>query len=335
MRSAIIRNPAALLVAVAAAALPFFVPLAARAGDGAGTGVARISFLAGDVVVQRGDSAAPVAAALNAPLLGADYLKTGDASRAEIQFDGASMVRLGPGVQMRFTHLDPGDRALQLAQGTLELRLLRTGGGSYVVDTPSVSVRAHQSGIYRISVTSDGQTMVTVRSGEAEIVTPQDDRTLDPGSTLIATGAASDPALQSSAAIAYDDFDRFNQDRDDRHERALADAPSHVDRNLEGIDALDGYGRWVSDGSYGQVWAPYNVGSNWAPYRDGRWVWEDQFGWTWVAYEPWGWAPYHYGRWYRSAAYGWCWYPPQAAEFAPVWQPGIVAFFTFGGGGIG
>ena len=50
---------------------------------------------------------------------------------------------------------------------------------------------------------------------------------------------------------------------------------------------------------YGPVWTP-TVDAGWAPYRDGRWVWEPYWGWTWVSYEPWGWAPYHYGRWFLN-----------------------------------
>ena len=42
------------------------------------------------------------------------------------------------------------------------------------------------------------------------------------------------------------------------------------------------------------------VAVGWAPYRAGRWIWQDPWGWTWVAAEPWGWAPYHYGRWVFS-----------------------------------
>ena len=73
----------------------------------------------------------------------------------------------------------------------------------------------------------------------------------------------------------------------------------------------------------------------WAPYRDGRWVYEPYYGWTWVSYEPWGWAPYHYGRWF---VYGgnWGWWPgPVYGGYRPVWAPAYVSFFGFGGGGWG
>jgi FecR protein len=339
MDSSFVRKPAAL---GAAAALLFsaFVPLAARADSDAtvaaspaGVGVARISYLRGAVAIQRGDSATPSTAAINAPVLGADYVTTGADARAEIEFDGTTAVRLGAGVQMRFTHLDAGDRELQLAEGTIELRLLRGLDGRSQIDTPSVSLRPRVAGAYRVSVDSAGRTQITVRSGSADVVTPQESRTLSSPATLLAQGPAASPVLQYANAIAYDDFDTFNTSRDQRALRALADAADYVAPGVSGVADLDAYGRWMSDTDYGHVWVPYNVAPGWAPYRDGRWAWEDNFGWTWIGYEPWGWAPYHYGRWYHHHRYGWCWYPD---PFVNVWRPALVGFFTFGSGlGLG
>ncbi|MBV8579247.1 MAG: FecR domain-containing protein [Candidatus Eremiobacteraeota bacterium] len=332
--SRFLRRPAALLAAFAAALLSVSAPLAARADgdDTSGAGVARLSSLSGNVAIQRGDSTTPIAGVINAPVLGADYVTTGDDSRAEVQFDGSSAVRLGSNVQMRFTHIDGANRELQLAEGTIDLRLLHGTDGTSDVDTPSVTVRPLEAGSYRVGVDPSGTTFVTVRSGSASIITPQGNRTLERGSTLVAEGAASNPSITFSDAVALDDFDQFNNDLDTRELRAL-DSYAYVDRGVQGVDDLDQYGHWVSDPGYGQVWVPNDVASTWAPYRDGRWVWEDGYGWTWLGYEPWGWAPYHYGRWYHSAAYGWAWYPPRPAVVVTTWQPALVAFVGFGGGG--
>lgn len=319
--------------------LALIAPLVALAQDDpdpdsaapAGIGVARISLIEGSVAVQRGDSNDSLAAAQNAPVLGGDYVTTGDGARAEIQVDGYSQVRVGQDVQMRFTRLDANTRSLQLAAGTIELRLMRgVGSVATVVDTPSITIKPHQAGSYRITVTADGQTLVTVRLGDAEIDTPQNQQDLQPGSTLVAQGEATDPTLQTQAAVALDDFDRFNAERDRDLAGALADAP-YVNPQIDGINDLAADGRWVDDASYGNVWVPDDVGPDWAPYRDGRWVWEESYGWTWIASEPWGWAPYHYGSWYNSPVYGWCWYPPQPAVIAP-WRPAMVAFIGLGGG---
>ncbi|MDB5092579.1 MAG: hypothetical protein JWO85_680 [Candidatus Eremiobacteraeota bacterium] len=335
MHSSVVHRRSVLLATAVALVLPFVVPnlALAQADDGAGVGVARISLIAGSVAVQRGDAATPSAAVINAPVLGGDYLTTGDDSRAEVQMDGSTIVRLGSNVQMRFTRLGGDARAIQVAEGTVELRLTRGTDGRADIDTPSITVRPRLSGSYRVSVTGDGRTLVTVRSGDAVIVTPQGDRALSVGSTLVAQGPASNPSITSQAVVALDDFDRFNEDRDARNERALADE-QYVSRDIAGADDLPSYGRWAPDSTYGQVWVPSNVAPDWAPYRDGRWVWEDGFGWTWIGYEPWGWAPYHYGAWYRSPVYGWCWYPPPHRRYVS-WRPGVVAFFSFGGGSIG
>ncbi len=333
MHAPSIRKHAAPLAALALGALLFAAPPPVRADDAAaapsaGIGVARISLISGQVAVRRGDSATATAAAINAPVLGADYVTTGDGSRAEVQFDSASAVRLGGGVQMRFTRIDANDRELQLAEGTIDLRLLRQADAQ--IDTPSISIRPRAAGSYRVTVDASGATQVTVRSGRAEVITPQVTEVLVPGTTLLARGAAASPALQRVDAIALDDFDRFNGDRDVREQRALADA--YAPPGVAGIDDLDAYGRWVNEPAYGSVWVPSYVATTWAPYRDGRWTWQDGYGWTWIGYEPWGWAPYHYGRWFHSPRYGWCWYPARA--FVP-WSPAIVTFVTFGGLGFG
>ena len=334
MHSFIFRRRAALLAA--AFVLPLAMPIAARADGDAGTdpgGVARISFLQGPVSVQRGDSASPVDAAMNAPVLGADYITTGNGARAEVEFDGRTAIRLGENVQMRFAHLDQDGREVQLAQGTIDLRVAGDVDPRTDVDTPSVTVHALEPGSYRISVDSDGSTFVTARSGRAEVVSPHGAEPLGTGRTVVATGTAANPHVENVEAVALDAFDSFCQDRDANFDRALASNEPYVNPNVQGVGDLDADGSWMNDPQYGQVWSPNDVPANWAPYQDGSWTWEDGYGWTWVGYEPWGWAPYHYGRWYYSAAYSrWCWYPPARAQVA-VWSPALVAFFGFGGGG--
>src|SRR5262249_16249602 len=66
--------------------------------------------------------------------------------------------------------------------------------------------------------------------------------------------------------------------------------------------------------------------------QEGRWTWEDWYGWTWVSSDPWGWAPYHYGRWFHQPGFGWCWYPG-LRSVRHYWSPALVGFFGFGGGG--
>ena len=90
-------------------------------------------------------------------------------------------------------------------------------------------------------------------------------------------------------------------------------------------DALAPYGKWVQHRTYGQVWYPRNVDRDWRPYTNGYWAHTIDYGWLWVADEPWGWAPFHYGRWAWDDWYGWIWVPGR------VWAPAWV-FWRSGGG---
>jgi hypothetical protein len=333
MRMPFVRITVSLAAALAFAAAAVAAPRAASAQsyDGPGTGVARISLVRGDVAVRRGDAATATAAVVNAPLLGADYVTTGAGARAEIELDALTAVRLGPNVQLRFARIDPDDRELQLAEGTIDLRALRDGAARAQVDTPSVAIRPRGAASVRIAVDADGRTAVAVRSGAADVVTPQGAQVLAPGATLYARGPASNPAVERGAALALDDFDAFDDERDARALRALADA--NAPPGIAGAEDLVAYGSWVSDATYGTVWLPSAVAPGWAPYRNGRWTWEDGFGYTWIGAEPWGWAPYHYGRWFHDPRRGWCWVPARAVV---PWSPALVSFLTFGGGpGLG
>ncbi len=82
------------------------------------------------------------------------------------------------------------------------------------------------------------------------------------------------------------------------------------------FQALDRYGEWLSTRSLGEVWRPFDPGTGWVPYRNGRWE-RSENGWGWVAHEPWGWVTYHHGRWWQHEHLGWVWSP--GSEWAPAW----------------
>jgi len=302
---------------------------AEQAPDKNGPGVARVSVIQGSAVVQRGDSQTQTAAVRNAPLLPGDYISTGSTSRAELQFDGFTAVRLGGNVQARITNNDPSNRQMQLADGTVEVGLVHSGQ-PIQIDTPSVTVRAQDVGDYRISIGKDGSSWVTVRRGRVDVVTPQRTYSLEEGRTLVARGSASNPSITYTSAVGFDSFDDFNAKRDQTMLAAVNASPN-LNPSIAGYDNLDAYGQWQDVAGYGQVWVP-DQSANWAPYRDGSWTWEGGYGWTWVGNEPWGWAPYHYGRWFYANGYGWAWYPPAYGYGYNSWSPALVGFFGFGVG---
>jgi hypothetical protein len=300
--------------------------LAQDPGEAPDHGVARISFLTGEVNVQRGDSGELVAAELNAPLVARDHILTAQDSRAEVQLDWANFVRLASDSEVRMAELKDRDFLLQVVSGTMTFRVLRDSDSQVEISTPMVAIRPRLAGTYRITVRDDYSAEVTVRSGEAEIFAGNKTDFLRAGQTLLVSGDPSSPQRIYRAAIARDDWDRWNENRD--HDLERSDSYKYVSRDIYGAEDLAGHGRWVYDSPYGWVWVP-SVDAAWVPYRVGRWTWVDYYGWTWISGDPWGWAPYHYGRWYHAPSYGWVWYPGET-RVRYYWRPALVSFFGWG-----
>jgi hypothetical protein len=298
-------------------------------------GVARVSYMNGNVSVRRGDSGELVAAIVNAPLVAGDRIVTSDTGRAEVQFDALNLVRLGPASEVRLSELAYHRYQIQIATGTAIFRIVHDSDAQVELSTPSVAVRPLKAGVYRVSVLPDGTSQITVRLGDAEVFSPRGSEPLHQGQTMVARGSASDPEFQLSSVPADDEFERWCVSRDRLLEKSTS--ARYVPHDVAGTEDMEGNGRWVNDGTYGNVWTP-NVAATdpgWAPYSCGRWVWLDYYGWSWVGCESWGWAPYHYGRWYH-ASFGWAWWPGAGFGTPYYWRPALVGFFGWGGGvGIG
>ena len=207
---------------------------------------------------------------------------------------------------------------MQVGRGTVTYRLLRDTNAQVEIDTPSISIRPTRQGVYRITVTDDGQSYVTPRAGQVEVFTPKGSQMIPMGQTLMARGDASDPEYQMVAALNRDDWDNWSDSRDQVFQQAWANTQRYVPQGVYGTEELAGQGQWVPAPDYGgYAWAP-NVGPDWSPYSNGAWGWEPYYGWTWCSYDPWGWAPYHYGRWFNR--------PGLAGRGGPGSWAGITIF---------
>lgn len=296
-----------------------------------GRAVARLSLMNGDASVRRGDSGEWVAASVNAPLLAEDSIHVAPGGYAEVQFDHSNYLRVAGDSEARISTLDNGRYGVQVIKGLVTFRVLRQNSAMVEVATPQVAVRPGPGGAVRVELLAEGYSRISVRTGDADVFTPKGVEKIRPGSLMMVRGSAQDPEFQVTAAAVPDEWDQFNDKRD--RDLLAAKAYQYVSPEVSGAEDLDQYGHWATDAQYGSVWVP-TVAADWAPYRSGRWVWEDFYGWTWVAYEPWGWAPYHYGSWYHRAGLGWAWYPG-AVNRHHYWRPALVAFFGYGGFGVG
>jgi hypothetical protein len=312
------------LLAVAGLALwsLVFAPMALAAVTDPPGRVARLSDSSGEVGFSPAGEEQWYAIGRNRPLTTGDRLWSERDARAELQF-GSTAMRLGPDTGIEILELGDGIAQVQLGQGALNLSVRRMHRGESIeIATPMLAFVIERAGRYRIDVDArDQYTTIVVWEGSGIAYG-------ESGSFPLRTGDAVryyDSDLRDYELFALprsDSFDRYSQARD----RRLRQSQSlrYVDDDLIGYDELDEYGSWRQTSGYGAVWYPTRVSANWAPYRDGHWVWQEPWGWTWVDDAPWGFAPSHYGRWVSvRGRWGWL---PGPRNVRRVYAPALVAF---------
>src|SRR5580693_2759031 len=263
------------------------------------------------------------AAKVNFPVAEDGWFATDPNSRTEFRV-GADSIFLANNTEAGFTRLRDKDLQLALQQGRVALhRRQPNRESSTEVDIARGGIWLLQRGEYDIDAgDADRSTRIAVFAGSARFVGGGVDITIKAGDALLLSGTDTLSATVEPATV--DEFVRWCRAHD-YHEDRLA-APHHVSPAITGFEELDSYGIWAREADYGEVWFPKSVPADWAPYREGRWVWIEPWGWNWVDDEPWGFAPCHYGRWARIHD-RWAWVP---GEFAPepVYAPALVAFIS-------
>ena len=186
-----------------------------RGGNQGDAGVARVSIADGDVEILRGDMRDRVQARGGMPLAGNDSIATGRSSRAEVQLGPGNLVRLNEETRLRI--VDAGNRyfRIEVLSGTVNVSQLRGGDADIDVMAPNTTVRPLKTGVYRITVRDGGQTDLTVRKGEAEIVSSRGGEKVKSGHRASVRGERQNPELRISGAEPKDSFDRWNERRDD------------------------------------------------------------------------------------------------------------------------
>ena len=288
--------------------------------------VARLSYISGAVSFSPAGEDDWVEARINRPLITGDRLWVDGGARAELQV-GSAVFHMGGDTSVTLLNLDDRVAQLQLAQGTLNVRVRRLGPRDVVeVDTPNLAYSIRRPGRYRIDVDPAGDaTTVAARDGQAEVYGEGAAYLVNAGQSyrFFGTSLRDYDYLE---APRDDAFDRWTYARNRRGDDSAS--ARYVSRDVIGYEDLDEYGSWRPAEGYGNVWVPNRVPAGWAPYRDGHWAWIAPWGWTWVDDAPWGFAVSHYGRWANlGGTWGWV---PGPVRAQPVYAPALVAFI--GGG---
>lgn len=254
-----------------------------------------------------------------------DRLRTDERARVSLRIGSASLW-LDERSDLEFSQLDEGRVLLQLDKGDLGLRLrAQDVVGDYRVQTREGLVLPERDGLYRVEQLDRGsrayvwQGRLRFEAGRGGDVPP----------VLLQAGEqaefwwAGGPRVERQR-IEGDEFGDWMLAQSQREGDGLGSSQRYVSAEMTGAEDLDRNGRWEQAAEFGSVWIPYQVAPDWAPYRNGRWVWTRNWGWSWVDDAAWGFAPFHYGRWVQWGG-RWCWAPGRYVA-RPVYAPALVAW---------
>ncbi|HLN99492.1 MAG TPA: DUF6600 domain-containing protein [Pyrinomonadaceae bacterium] len=314
---------------------------------------ARIQHVDGEVALnnslQNGDANAQwLVAAPNQPFSVGDRIYTRDNSRASLAFTGRNFARLNPNTELDVLELSDSRTQLALRDGSALFDVgYLPAGQLFEVGTPYGAVDFDQPGLYDVGFDNNGNVLVSVLSGLAQVVGLGGSGQISKGEMLTLLGqTAAQVALSRldgrNAGYLIDDYYRYQypnvyDGRYSSYDAYLSDpyyydpyrrftSYQYVNSYIPGIYDLDYYGDWQNLSGYGYGWRP-RVDTGWVPYQQGYWETDYPYGLTWVSSEPWGYAPYHYGRW-AFVNNQWYWIP-DAVNTTPLYSPALVAFIPF------
>jgi hypothetical protein len=319
---------------------------------------ARIQRVEGEVALNNGDAVSGqsdqwIAATENQPVSVGDRIYTRDKSRASLAFTGRNFARLNPNTSLDVLALNDARTQLAMRDGSAMFDVgYLNSGDLFEVATPYGAVDFQQPGLYNVGI-SNGQVLVSVLSGLAQVVGLGGTGQISKGELLTLVGSTAADAVLSQidgrdAGYLVDDYysyeyPRYYDGRYRDYNSYLSDpyyydpyrrnvSYQYVNSYIPGLYDLDYYGDWRNVDGYGNCWAP-RVDAGWSPYQSGYWYNDYPYGPTWVSSEPWGYAPYHYGRWaYVSDRWYWV---PEATSVTPVYSPALVSFIPFAQNEIG
>ena len=255
-----------------------------------------------------------------------DQMRTDARSRVTVRV-GSSTMWLDEESDMEVLQMDDAATVLRVMTGDLALRVRTAQTAQETrIQTREGVISPEMEGLFRIDQLDRGSRLAVLQ-GRAQFDS-------DPGAPVqrawLREGEqaefwwAESPRIERQP-ISRDKFSAWFLAQD-QAEGALAwgdDAP-YVSPEMTGAEDLNRHGNWEVAVEYGNVWIPTGVAAGWEPYRDGRWVWTRQWGWSWVDNAPWGFAPFHYGRWIQHRG-RWAWAPGRF-EPRPAYSPALVAW---------
>jgi len=284
--------------------------------------VVRIKTVEGEGFVQRSYDEGNEEATVNLPLFEKDTVGTTEGRLAVylgrmnyLRLDADSIAVLEKVPQLRRTDLN-----VRLSQGSIYLDIESLDQEKGIeIQTADCGIFLLSKGVYRVNSNQEGRTEVIVLEGIAEVAGRENSHNVRENQMIVMEGGEVAERPFYFSAADKDDFDQWNNEQSRELGYARIGTSRYLQSGYEDNEyEMSRAGRWsyMSDfNSYG--WIPYNTGSDWRPYSNGRWVWNPHYGYVWTSYDTCGWFTHHYGRWHWSTNQGWCWLP--SYHWSPAW----------------
>lgn len=290
-------------------------------GDGAGAQaaetaplrVARLTFVAGAVQIERADNTGEDAPVLNMPLTEGTRIVAGDYGQAEIEFEDGSLVRLTPrtSLSLDMLGLEGGTATtrMTLLGGLAYFELRKAAGVIYSVNAGGVTMTPAENATVRVKM-DDSPAVFAVLTGAVRLERVEGFRAQLRAGESLRADAKDETRYFLNEQFADESWDHWNESRDelaaDDATKRTAARDAYAGAQGYGWADLDANGNWYNVPGQGQVWQPDVADENFDPYGYGNWVWSGG-GYVWASGYAWGWTPFRCGRWIYFPGFGWGW----------------------------
>ncbi len=286
--------------------------------------IVRLSYVEGDVQLDRNTGEGFTKAFLNLPIVEGARVSTGADGFAEAELEDGSAIRLAPNSLLEFSQLERDNNGTQttvdLAQGEAYFQWNQNHHDAFRVRVGDQLFTPKKKSHFRITLNGTDSALA-VFNGELDMFRSNGEKVEVKKNETLSLSQEDPGRYYLDRSIATDALDQWDHDRQSDLERELA-AQQNAYANL------NQYGSYITVPDYGQIWRPAGFGYGWSPFQDGSWVYYPTCGYVWVSSYPWGWAPYRYGSWVFVNNVGWGWRP---GPFGGGWNVAPVFIHPPGG----
>jgi len=272
--------------------------------------IVRLSYLDGDVEIDKGDGRGFNTAYLNMPVVHQSKVWARD-GQTEVELEDGSSIRLTPDTIVAFNDLsldNNGGRStsIELQQGTAYFDIHHHDADHFELQFARDRIDLQKSARFRVDLDKH-DISVAVLSGEIELANASGTQVAIKKDETIRLDSDDPDRYYLAKGVDAENYDSWDNDRAKWHDQSVSTASNNG--ISYGMSDLTAYGNYFYVPGYGNMWRPASAGMGWDPFADGYWVLYPGFGYTFVSGYPWGWAPYRYGSWQFVNGYGWCWAP--------------------------